>query len=395
MWQVSAAERLGGREEQQDRTGIFGTEDGTEYLLVVADGLGGKEGGALASEIFVETARSLWASHSEKPMAATKLLENICSEAHRMIRKIGAEKGVSPRSTCVMLHVKENRAHWATVGDSRLYWFREGELEERSRDDSVPQMLVDMGKIAEDEMADHPDANRLTQTVGGKKRPDAHFGSTDLEKSDGFLLCTDGLWANLSPEDMAPAFKNSSLELAAQELVAIAADKGGKKGDNVSVALARFDPVYVHEEQLTDPAIATLNSLIAVCNDGCDAFREAADKVDDSRLPALFKEMADARARVREELKDEVIKLGGDPETGGTLTGAARLLFTKFRTALAKNDQIMILTELEAAEDRVKACFLDALKEKLPTEVQEAIKRQLDSVLTSNDLISAMMTASE
>lgn len=395
MWEFAKAARRGGQKDQQDRVEILSAAGGGEHLVVVADGLGGHEDGSLASDIFVETARALWKSHLDKPMQPEKLLQNICDEAHRLIKEIGAERGVSPRSTCMMLFMNEGVAHWANVGDSRLYRFRDGRLELRSRDHSVPQLLVDMGKIDEAEMADHPDANRLTETVGGKREPDAYFGFADLERDDGFLLCTDGLWSTLSMEELAVAFKNASLELAAQELASIAADRGGKEGDNVAVALARFDPINAQEDELLDQAIATLNSLIAVCNDGCEAFEAAADQVDDSRLQSLFLEMRDARARVREELKDEVRKLGGDPESGKTVAGSALLLFSNFTASLLNKDELAILKELEMAEDRVKGKFLDALKERLPAAVQEAIKRQLDSVLDSHDLISAMKKASQ
>ncbi len=240
-WETANSENVGGRDEQQDRVDVFADETSGARLLVVADGMGGHAGGSYASEAVRESARHVWSDPSARAtLDPPGLLARICEIAHETINRIGADKGLSPRSTCVLLHVEGGGAHWAHVGDTRLYRFRDGALLDKTRDHSVVQMLVDMGRITEDEMADHPDQNRLTQSLGGETPPDPDFGEARVERGDGFLLCSDGLWETISTEEMATALTARSLSSAANDLVQTALVRGGETGDNISVALGRM-----------------------------------------------------------------------------------------------------------------------------------------------------------
>ena len=194
IWQAAKAAAIGGRKEQQDRVELFEARDGSERLLALTDGMGGHSGGALAAEALVTTARELWQKHLINPTAADLLLSAIIESAHQRINAIGEEKGLSPRATAVLLHLTDDKAHWTHVGDSRLYRFRGGDLLGRTHDHSVVQMLVDLGKVAEQEMGTHPDQNRLTQSLGGDKDPEPEPDAAEVAVGDGFLLCSDGLW---------------------------------------------------------------------------------------------------------------------------------------------------------------------------------------------------------
>ncbi len=239
LWEAVKADHIGGRDEQQDRVIVLAARDGSERLLVLADGMGGHKGGALAAQAVIDAARHEWHKHLVTKLAPAELLKRICLRAHDRVNEAGAETGLDPHSTCVLFHSGTEDAHWAHVGDSRLYVFRDGTLRERSRDHSVVQMLVDMGKIEDSEMADHPDQNRLTQSLGGTQAPAPDFGKARIESGDGFLLCSDGLWESIEVDEMAEALAAPSLGRAAKELVGRAARIGGAEGDNISVALAR------------------------------------------------------------------------------------------------------------------------------------------------------------
>jgi len=238
IWQAAKAAAIGGRKEQQDRVDLFEARDGSERMLALADGMGGHSGGALASETVVTTARELWQKHLIKPKAADLLLSSIIEVAHQRINALGEEKGLSPRSTVVLLHLTDDMAHWTHVGDSRLYRFRGGDLLDRTHDHSVVQMLVDMGKVAEQEMATHPDQNRLTQSLGGDKDPEPESSAAEIAVDDGFLLCSDGLWEQIPVEEMAKALEAASLSVEAKKLVRLAEKRGGPEGDNVTLAMA-------------------------------------------------------------------------------------------------------------------------------------------------------------
>jgi len=244
-WEAAKADNIGGRQEQQDRAEILAARDGTDTLVVIADGMGGHAGGAIASEAVVQAARKVWHRHTLQAVPPAELLATTVKEAHDGINAAGKGKNISPRSTCALLYLNGKLAHWAFVGDSRLYRFRAGELIERTRDHSVVQMLVDLGKVREDQMAKHPDQNRLTQSLGGETPPEPEFGSAEAKPEDGFILCTDGLWETVTTAEMGQALRAHSLGKAAKALVAAAAERGGKTGDNVTVALARYGTTTV------------------------------------------------------------------------------------------------------------------------------------------------------
>lgn len=238
-WETTKADHIGSREEQQDRVEVFGSKGRDCCLLVVADGLGGHEGGAMAAQAVVDAARGLWQSAILPLADPDGFLRELCRAAHGRINDRHAEPGSEARSTCVLFYAGPGRAHWLSVGDSRLYRFRDGTLIERTRDHSVVQMLVDMGKITEAEMADHPDQNRLLQSLGGDDDPDPVVGVADVDAQDSFLLCSDGFWETVEPQEMADGLRAPSLASATRDLVTRAVRRGGPTGDNVAVAVAR------------------------------------------------------------------------------------------------------------------------------------------------------------
>lgn len=236
-WDVAKADAIGGREEQQDRVEVLSARG--RHLLVVADGLGGHRGGAAAAEAVVEAARALWPDQLRSPRPPVEFLGALVTEAHLRINALSPDGKETPHSTCALLYLDERAAHWAHVGDSRIYHFRDHALVERSRDHSVVQLLVDMGRVAEADAATHPDQSRLTQSLGGGKTPEPSLGSAPIAPGDAYLLCTDGLWESVSTDDMAVALAAGALGTATRRLVASAAGRGGPAGDNISVAMAR------------------------------------------------------------------------------------------------------------------------------------------------------------
>ena len=238
-WEAVKALNIGGREKQQDRVDVFEARDGSAHLVVLADGMGGHQGGELASKAVVEAASERWRQYLTHRVAADAFLKTVVQAAHDGINEVGEQKGISPRSTVVALLAESDQATWAHVGDSRIYRFRGDAFLGRSHDHSVVQMLVDIGKVQETEMATHPDQNRLTQSLGGERAPEPEIETAKAEPGDGFLLCSDGLWEQVSEDEMAKALQAGNLAKSAKRLVASAADRGGSEGDNVAIALAR------------------------------------------------------------------------------------------------------------------------------------------------------------
>ena len=106
-------------------------------------------------------------------------------------------------------------------------------------------------------MSAHPDQGWLLTSLGGSKPPEPDFRSTAVAEGDAFLLCSDGLWETILPEEMLVAFTVDDLDFAARRLVEVAVERGGEKGDNVSVVLVRLG----HTRQTGSPVAGKLPSL--------------------------------------------------------------------------------------------------------------------------------------
>ena len=228
---------VGGREEQQDRVAVLSCRGDTR-LLVVADGMGGHEGGAVAAQAVVDAASHCFATGDIED--STELLTAIVREAHRQINDAGAALGCSPRTTCVLLHVAAGMAAWAHVGDSRLYRFEEGRLVERTLDHSVVELMRLEGRITEREMANHPDQNRLFEALGGPELPNPDVASAAIGPGAGFLLVTDGVWEHVPEKMLEAVMKAPELGSALRELTLVAKSIGGAGCDNLSAAALRI-----------------------------------------------------------------------------------------------------------------------------------------------------------
>jgi len=204
------AQHVGSRNEQQD-AGLVLTNDGrTEQLVLVADGMGGHAGGSLASAQVAETARRIWEEHKRTAIEPKRLLERIVREGHESINRAGAERGLTPRSTCALLLVRDGSAHWAHVGDSRIYRLREGQLEQLTRDHSHVQELVDQGLLTPEEAHRHPLANVITRAVGSADDLQIDEVVYPLQAGDLFLLCSDGLNKTVPDEEITRLLAHSN-----------------------------------------------------------------------------------------------------------------------------------------------------------------------------------------
>lgn len=236
------AQHQGDREEQQDRVALIphGQHKGVA-LAVVADGMGGHTGGSLAAEQVVHTAQQnlrLFRPDMESPL---DLLRNSVNEAHEVIKATRVINEQDPHSTSVAMLLQPKMASWAHCGDSRFYHFREGKLVRRSRDHSYVEQLLVRGEISEADAATHPNKNILMTSIGGETPPTIDCGQTrDLRPGDVFLLCSDGLWADLSEAELGQVLSGQKARQAAATLIAQARDRCNGYGDNISLAILKL-----------------------------------------------------------------------------------------------------------------------------------------------------------
>jgi serine/threonine protein phosphatase PrpC len=240
-WQLSMASDIGGRSEQQDCLEILSSGSGDCHLVVVADGMGGHRDGALAARTVIETARRQFSAG--QPSDPRAFLEQLCLEAHREIGALGADDARSPGSTCVALYLHGPEAYWAHVGDSRLYHFRKGILINRTEDHSVAQLMVSQGRLKDSDAAVSALQNQLYMRLGGSERPEPEFGASEVETDDIFMLCSDGFWSSVEPQEVLATLGNTPIENAsAARLVETARERGGATGDNISLVVMRWLP---------------------------------------------------------------------------------------------------------------------------------------------------------
>jgi serine/threonine protein phosphatase PrpC len=239
---VYQASRRGGRPYNEDRVAYAYTPDA--LLMVLADGMGGHSSGDIASQLTVQVISSLFESRAKPvlPDMAGFLLDGIYA-AHDAINEYALRKRMPdpPRTTCVVCVVQKGMACWAHVGDSRLYHFSRRDVLFRTHDHSAVQQLFDDGEITEAEMGTHPDRNKLYNSVGGYMLPDIELDQpVKLHEGDVLLMCTDGVWPELTPTEMLATLRAYPLERAVKHMMDHAEFRSGQFGDNLSVVAMRF-----------------------------------------------------------------------------------------------------------------------------------------------------------
>ena len=237
-----AAQHQGDRKEQQDRVVILphARRRGVA-LAVVADGMGGHTGGALAAQQVLHTAGTNLGQFSARSEAAGELLESSLNEAHMLIKASRFINEKDPHSTVVMLLLQPGKVTWAHCGDSRLYRFRGTDTLFRSVDHSYVEHLVSIGRITPEEALVHPNRNVLITSLGGKDAPKFSFGEADdLTDGDIFMLCSDGLWPYFEEPEMARIMADNSARAASEILIDLARTRAAGSGDNVSVVIIKF-----------------------------------------------------------------------------------------------------------------------------------------------------------
>jgi serine/threonine protein phosphatase PrpC len=237
-WIVTAYDGIGGRKEQQDRVRVLRPADGNGVLVALADGMGGHMHGARAAEIMVETA-ARWASVRQLSLNPDRCVEKIFAEANTLINHAANALASDLGTTAVVAWLDEAIVVCGHVGDSRAYFFRSGNLVHRTRDDSVVQILVDTGEIADADMATHPERDVLLRCVSGSASCVPTMTSFPADRVDAVLMCSDGLWESVGLNELTEAVAAKDLTDAARKLIQTACERGGETGDNVSIALAR------------------------------------------------------------------------------------------------------------------------------------------------------------
>ena len=223
----------------------FGSARGG-YLLAVADGVGGRSEGELASE------RTLSAMLSYMGRAASCFQSLDTDEEHELLAKLeevvrGVHDslveeygGVSlklPATTLTMVLLAWPRAYHVQVGDSRAYVRRGGRLQRLTRDQNFGEFMTSIGAWTDEKARMASTAETLASAIGGSELTPV-VGLIDLSPGDSLLLCTDGLTKHVSDDEIGAALgQQGSAEETGRKLMSDALERGGS--DNITVVVMR------------------------------------------------------------------------------------------------------------------------------------------------------------
>jgi PPM family protein phosphatase len=206
-------------------------------LFVVADGMGGARAGEVASRMAVEQFDHVDGADMPPEQQLAEVAKGANRKIHKMAQEDSAYAGMGTTFTAALVTGREIAI--GHVGDSRLYRFRDGEIERLTHDHSLVEEFVRQGKLTPEEAEVHPQRSIITRALGPE--PDVEVDTYTHSGRDGdvYLLNSDGLTGMISEEQVAEILgERESLEDAAERLVAAANENGGK--DNITVVLFRL-----------------------------------------------------------------------------------------------------------------------------------------------------------
>ncbi|WP_043009203.1 PP2C family protein-serine/threonine phosphatase [Comamonas testosteroni] len=289
--------RRGGRALNEDRMGYCYTREAA--LFVLADGMGGHPDGEVAAQIALQVVSTLF-QQKAKPLVEepAAFLEEALLLAHRQILRYASTKGMmdTPRTTLVAAVLQEGKVTWIHCGDSRLYWVREGQLVERTRDHSYTEMRKVSAVLAQ------ANPNVLFTCLGSPSKPIFDVSETRrLEEGDQLMLCSDGLWGAVPTPEILQIMNGKAVAHFVPMLVDTALKRAGDGSDNVTVlALVwetpnNFEPSSISTQEIEDQGF---ESTIQV-----GPLEDCEDELDDAAIERSIAEINEAIRRSAQRQK--------------------------------------------------------------------------------------------
>lgn len=241
------------REHNEDTIGT----DADIGLVVLADGMGGYKAGEVASGIAVRTVMGLVKSAVEREDLTLQdddsglnrpgiLLRDAIQRANKLIYQTArTQPNCEGMGTTIVAGLFfDNKLTIAHVGDSRMYRFRDGKLEQVTQDHSLLQELVARGFYTPEEAQRAAAKNYVTRALGVETTVDVDVKVLPVAKDDLYLLCSDGLSDMVEDDDIQLTINTfgANLETLARQLVLLSNDNGGR--DNISVVLVRVSDAF-------------------------------------------------------------------------------------------------------------------------------------------------------
>ncbi len=205
---------------------------------LVCDGMGGVNGGDVASNLSAETVEEYLDTELNENLSDEEILQMI-NVSFQKANSAVWQKAIETKeyrgmgTTAVLAIIKGNKLLIGHIGDSRAYLFSDNNISQITTDHSYVQNLVNHGQLTKDEARFHPQKNIITKSLGVHSSVDPEINSYDLKAGDKIIICTDGLGDYLTDKVLNEYVANTDDEKLPVKLINFALRCGGV--DNVTV----------------------------------------------------------------------------------------------------------------------------------------------------------------
>lgn len=233
------------RSNNQDFINKFDNKQGIT-LVILADGMGGHRAGNIASEMTVTDLGREWVNtdYTELSQIRDWFLVSLENENKKVYELGQTDEFKGMGTTVEALAIVDNNVIYAHVGDSRIGLLRHGEYQLLTSDHSLVNELVKAGQLTEEEAANHPQKNIITQSIGQANPVEPDLGVQILEENDYLIINSDGLTNMITNDEIVEILnQDKNLDEKNKELVSLANDRGGL--DNITIAL-----IHVESEEV-------------------------------------------------------------------------------------------------------------------------------------------------
>ena len=228
------------RDTNQDVFVYNQLQDDLAYILV-CDGMGGANGGNVASQMTRDIISNEMLSRLDSQVAPDQIQLLMAEAFHKANQAVFAKGEATDYlngmgTTAVLAVIVGQDLYIGHVGDSRAYLWHQQALTRLTRDHSLVQVLLEQGKITTEEAQTHPQRNRITRAIGATESIELDFNRFSFQKADRLLLCSDGLTNSLSEQEIASYLSACPIGSLCTVLVREANQSGGH--DNITVVVA-------------------------------------------------------------------------------------------------------------------------------------------------------------
>ena len=218
------------------------TESASRYIFAVADGLGGHRGGAIASRTALKSVKAEF--YKWHGGAADGMIGQAIQKANQKVFCVAQsdpELFRKMQTTLTIVALDQDSLTVGHIGDCRLYRLRDDCIKILTRDHTMANDLLQMHLISAEQASTHPGRHQLTRSIGSELFMNADIIREKVRPDDTYLLCSDGLWSELTEEEILNAMQQNDVSSACEKLVRVALSAGAP--DNITAIAFHIETV--------------------------------------------------------------------------------------------------------------------------------------------------------